>query len=148
VRRTTPNDHEAAKAATASRYKEVEHGRTAQLWRPPRVVTSTTARIRRHVLGRISPRTATNLARRDLGVLVCSIGIRVRAASVFVCRTTGVKLRGPEGAQRPRATSASTSELDSVRSCCTARMHSLERFEAAIGTIQNQGLSTCHGECA
>ena len=28
-----------------------------------------------------------------------------------VCITTGVKLRGPEGAQRPRATSASTSEL-------------------------------------
>jgi len=28
-----------------------------------------------------------------------------------VCRTTGVKLRGPEGAQRLRATSASTSEF-------------------------------------
>jgi hypothetical protein len=30
---------------------------------------------------------------------------------ISVCLTTGVKLRGPEGAQRPRATSASTSEL-------------------------------------
>jgi hypothetical protein len=31
-----------------------------------------------------------------------------------VCRTTGVKLRGPEGAQRPRAPSASTSEFGSI----------------------------------
>jgi len=28
-----------------------------------------------------------------------------------VCRTTGVQLRGPEGAQRPRASSAATAEL-------------------------------------
>jgi len=33
------------------------------------------------------------------------------AMSSFVWLTTGVKLRGPEGAQRLRATSASTSEL-------------------------------------
>ena len=34
-----------------------------------------------------------------------------RLVRIDVCITSGVKLRGPEGAQRPRATSASTSEL-------------------------------------
>jgi hypothetical protein len=37
-----------------------------------------------------------------------------------VCPTTGVKLRGPEGAQRLRATSASMSEL----ACCALRLDS------------------------
>jgi hypothetical protein len=40
--------------------------------------------------------------------------------SVPVCPTTGIKLRGPEGAQRLRATSASMSELGGPG---TARVH-------------------------
>jgi hypothetical protein len=44
----------------------------------------------------------------------CSSAERSQSRSC-VCRTSGVKLRGPEGAQRLRATSASTSEFGSVQ---------------------------------
>ncbi len=51
--------------------------------------------------------------------------IREDSCNAFtVRRTTGVKLRGPEGAQRPRATPASTSELDR-NSRSTLRNHKL-----------------------
>jgi hypothetical protein len=51
-----------------------------------------------------------------------------------VCITTGVKLRRPEGAQRPRASSASTSELGSwLRSVSLRRDGDADSNERADG---------------
>jgi hypothetical protein len=50
-----------------------------------------------------------------------------------VRRTTGIKLRGPEGAQRLRATSASMAELDSEKRAIWANGYCMERTRAHVG---------------
>jgi hypothetical protein len=66
--------------------------------------------------------------------------------------TTGVKLRGPEGAQRPRATSASTSELGCSRlgTCRQVQLPVASSDSSSIATIRKvpiRILRHARGDC-
>src|SRR5690606_33834750 len=86
---------------------------------PPRTVPNTTLvapsidldyrRSTTPTMGSAATRQCTNVAR---ALSDDHANAAAHQPSVDVHRTTGVKLRGPEGAQRLRVTSASTSELD------------------------------------